>query len=146
MKELASIHLDTVKQFNRDIDKSYYSVEKLDREVKMEKSQAVDGINLQRQILADAADDLQTLESALVDTEKRIKNYVDVGGVNNISASEIVLLKSDREGLTLGRDFQFDYSFFKINMIDKTAISLGVYLKETTAQYLGKLMTAFEIK
>ncbi len=146
MKELAKIHLDTVTQFNRDIDKDYYSVEKLDRVIKMEKSQAVDGINLQRQILADAASDLEILESALADTEKRIKNYVDVGGVHNISASEMVLLKSNRENLTLGREAQFDYSFFKINMIDKTAIKLGVYLKETTAQYLGKLMTAFEIK
>ncbi len=146
MKELAKIHLDTVKQFNRDIDKNYYSIEKMDREVKKEKEQAVDGINLQRQILADAADDLQTLESALSDTEKRIKNYIDVGGGNNISTSEVALLKSNRTSLTSGRDAQFDYSFFKINMIDKTAISLGVYLKETTSQYLGKLMTAFEIK
>lgn len=146
MKDLAKIHLATVKQFNRDIDKDYYSIEKLDRQVKMEKSQAIDGINLQRQILADAADDLQILESALADTEKRIRNYIDAGGENNISKSELALLKSNRESLTAGRSFQFDYSFFKINMIDKTAISLGVYLKETTAQYLGKLMQAFEIK
>ncbi len=145
MKGLAKIHLDTVTQFNRDIDKNYYSIEKLDREVKNEKERAVDGINLQRQILADAADDLQILEEALNATEKRIRRYIDVGGKNNISTSEAALLKSDREALTEGRTVQFQYSFFKINMIDKTAISLGVYLKETTSQYLGKLMTAFEI-
>lgn len=146
MKELAKIHLATVTQFNTDIDKNYYSIEKLDREVKIEKSQAIDGINLQRQILADAADDLQILESALIDTEDRIKKYIDVGGVNNISASEHALLKSNRTTLTSGQSFQFNYAFFKINMIDKTAISLGVYLKETTNQYLGKLMMAFVIK
>jgi len=146
MKELAEIHLKTVKQFNRDIDKHYYSIEKEDHEVKSEKSQAVEGINLQRQILADAADDLQTLEEALNNTERRIRKYTDVGGLNNISASEAALLKSNRVSLTTGNQHQFNYAFFKINLIDKTAISLGVYLKETTSQYLGKLMTAFEIK
>lgn len=146
MKELAQIHLDTVTQFNRDIDKHYYSIEKTDHEVQSEKSNAIDGINLQRQILADAADDLQILEEALASTEKRIRKYIDVGGVNNVSASEVALLSANRLALTDGKTFQFNYAFFKINMIDKTAISLGVYLKETTNQYLGKLLTAFTSK
>lgn len=144
MKELAEIHLLTVKQFNRDIDKNYYSIEKEDHKVKAEKAQAVAGINLQRQILADAADDLQILEGALSATEKRLRKYIDIGGDNNISASEVAIIKSNRTPLTEGHLHHFNYAFFKINLIDKTAISLGVYLKETTSQYLGKLAMAFE--
>lgn len=68
MKELAQIHLTIVKQFNSDIDDNYYSIEKTDREVKTEKAQAIKNINLQRKILADAAEDLEMLSEALQST------------------------------------------------------------------------------
>ncbi len=142
MRELAEIHLETVKQFNRDIDKDYYSLDKTDKRVKIDKSIAIDGINLQRKILADATEDLEILESALVNTEKRLKNYINVGGLNNISASEAAIITQKRITLTDGRDYHFNHTFFKINMLDKTAISLGMYMKETTSQYLAKLSNA----
>ncbi|MBI5914937.1 MAG: hypothetical protein HY842_06135 [Bacteroidetes bacterium] len=144
MRELAALHLDTVQQFNNDIDDSYFSVEKEDGEVKSEKADVVDSIHLQRKILADAAGDLEILEKALEACERRMKKYVDAGGVNNLSTSELSLLVSNRERLTDGSEHQFNYTFFDINLLDKAAISLGVYLKETTAQYLQKLMHTFE--
>jgi len=142
MRELGELHLATVKQFNQDIDQHYYSVEKTDRTVASEKSQAVDGINLQRTILADATDSLQTLRDGLIDTEKRIRKYINAGGDNNISRAEFDLLVRKREQLTSGQEHVFDYGFFDVNLLDKTALSLGIYLKETSAQYLGKLGTA----
>jgi len=93
MKELASMHLETVKQFNRDIGKDYYSVEKTDSTIKSEKTSAIEGINLQRKILADAASSLGILENALAVTEQRIQQYVNTGGVNNISNVARYLLK-----------------------------------------------------
>jgi len=65
--------------------------------------------------------------------------------VNNISASEYEIIAQKREQLTSGREHRFDYSFFNVNLLDKTAISLGIYMKETTSQYLGKLEDAFEL-
>ncbi len=144
MRELAALHLDTVRQFNNDIDDSYFSVEKEDGEVKSEKADAVDGILLQRRVLSEAAENLQILEDALQACERRMKKYVNAGGTNNLSASELSLLASNRERLTDGTEHQFNYSFFDINLLDKAAITLGIYLKETTAQYLQKLVYAFE--
>ncbi len=144
MKELATIHLNTVKQFNRDIDKNYYSIEKMDREVKQEKSSAVEGIYLQRLVLADAAKDLEIFDEALERIEKRMKQYIDAGGSNNISASEVAMIHSKRESMTTGKDLSFDYSFFKLNVIDKTAITFGLYQKETSNQYISKLSKVFE--
>ena len=146
MRSLAQLHLQAVQQFNRDIDKNYYSIEKTDRDIKFDKANAVNGINLQRKILADAATDLEILKDALSDTERRLKQYINAGGANNISAAECEMIIQKRVTLSSGQDHQFDYSIFDINLLDKTAISLGVYMKETTSQYLGKLMMAFEIK
>lgn len=139
MKVLAAIHLQTVQKFNLHIDENYYSIEKEAVEVKADIKNAMDGINLQRRILADAAEDLLILKGALEQTEKRIKKYIDAGGQNNISASETALLSRQRTELTNGSKHQFDYPFFQINFIDKTAMSLGFFLKETTSQYLQKL-------
>lgn len=143
MHELAKSHLETIQQFNRDIDKDYYSVEKTDRTVKTDKSTAVDGIILQRKILADGSNNLTILKDALERTESRIKDYVDTGGEDHISKAEFELIAQKRNQVTSGRQHQFDYSFFDVNLLDKTAISLGIYMKETTAQYLGKLLYAF---
>lgn len=143
MKDLAHIHLQTIKQFNRDIDKDYYSLEKTDKQVRFEKESAIEHINIQRKILADAATSLSILEEALVNTEDRLRTYINAGGINNISSSECEILTQKRTSLTNGQLNQFDYSFFKMNLLDKTAIAMGVYLKETTSQYLGKLNKVF---
>lgn len=145
MRDLAQLHLTTIKQFNRDIDKNYFSIEKTDHAVQSEKSRAIDGINLQRRILADAASDLDILKDALEDTERRIKKYINAGGVNNISEAESVMLTQKRTTLTDGRNHHFNYSFFGLNFLDKTVISFGVHMKETSSQYLGKLIKTFEI-
>ncbi|WP_299434633.1 hypothetical protein [uncultured Aquimarina sp.] len=143
MKDLAHIHLQTIKQFNSDIDKDYYSVEKTDKQVKSEKEAAINHINIQRKILADAATSLSILEEALANTEDRLRTYINAGGINNISSSECEILTQKRISLTNGQLNQFDFSFFKINLLDKTAIAMGMYLKETTSQYLGKLNKVF---
>ncbi len=145
MRHLAEIHLEIIKQFNRDIDKNYYSIEKTDSVVKTDISIAVEGLQLQRKILADAAEDLDILKGALINTERNIKEFINVGGVNNISSSEFEIISQKSATLTNGRTHQFDYSFFNINLLDKTVLSLGIYMEETTAQYLSKLMTAFEL-
>lgn len=144
MRELAELHLSIVKQFNRDIDDLYFSVEKTNGQIESEKTQAMDGINLQRKILAEASDALKILRGGLIDTERRLKDYVNVGGNNNISSSEFELLSRKREQLTSGLDDHFDYSVFDTNLLDKTAFSLGIYMKETSAQYLNKLGKAFK--
>ena len=143
MRDLAKLHFDIVQQFNRDIDKHYYSFDKPDSVVKSDKTQAINGINLQRRILADAESNLEILRNGLIDIERRIKKYINIGGVNNISSSEYQIIVQKREDLTSGRNHHFDYSFFNVNLLDKTAISLGIYMKETTSQYLGKLEEAF---
>jgi hypothetical protein len=145
MRDLAKLHFNTVQQFNRDIDKHYYSFDKSDRIVKSDKEQAINGINLQRKILADAESSLEILHKGLMGTERRIKKYINVGGMNNISSSEYEIIVQKRENLTSGRKHHFDYSFFNVNLLDKTATSLGIYMKETTSQYLGKLEDAFEL-
>ncbi|MBC6994077.1 hypothetical protein QWY85_15395 [Neolewinella lacunae] len=139
MRDLAELHLLTVRQFNRDVDEHYYSAEKTERTVASETAAAIDGINLQRKILADAADSLNILTQGLVATERRIRDYVNAGGVNNISQAEYELIIRQREQLSSGREHNMDYDFFSINVLDKTAISLGIYLKETSTQYLNKL-------
>jgi hypothetical protein len=144
MRELAGLHLESVKQFDSDIDDNYYSMEKEQGEVKSEKADALDGILLQRRVLSEAAENLQTLENALQACERRMKKYVNAGGTNNLSASELSLLASNRERLTDGLEHQFNFAFFDINLLDKAAITLGFYLKQTTSQYLQKLVTAFE--
>ncbi|WP_299183230.1 hypothetical protein [uncultured Aquimarina sp.] len=143
MRDLGSIHLETIKQFNRDIDKDYYSIQKTDKQVQSDKEIAIDHINMQRKILADAAASLSILEEALANTEDRLRNYINAGGVNNISRSECEILAQKRIDLTSGKSYHFDYSFFKMNLLDKTAIAMGMYLKETTAQYLDKLAKTF---
>jgi hypothetical protein len=144
MRQLAELHLETVKQFNREIDEHYFSAEKTEGEIASQKTLAMDGINLQRKILSDAAEDLKILADGLADTERRIKGYVNKGGKNNISASEYELISREREALTSGRAHQFDFKIFDANLLDKTALSLGIYMKETTAQYLGKLGKALQ--
>jgi hypothetical protein len=144
MRELAALHLDAMRQFNNDVDDSYFSVEKEDAQVRSEKDAAVDGLLLHRKILAEAADNLQILDDALQACERRMKKYVNAGGTNNISAAELAMLANNRERLTSGLEHQFDYRIFDINLLDKAAITLGVYLKETTSQYLQKLANAFE--
>lgn len=144
MRTLASLHLEAVKQFNNDIDDTYFSVEKEQAEVKSEKSEAVDAILLQRRILEEAVENLKILENALQACERRMKSYVNAGGVNNLSASELSILTSNRERLTSGIEHQFDYTFFDINFLDKAAITFGIYQKETSSQYLQKLGKVFE--
>jgi len=145
MRDLAQLHLQTIQQFNRDIDKNYYSMEKTDRTVKSEKAMAIEGINLQRKILADGNNNLAILKDALIGTERRIKKYINAGGIDNISTSEYEMIVQKRTALTSGQNHQFNYTFFNVNLLDKTVISLGLYMKETTAQYLGKLLMAFEM-
>lgn len=143
MKELATLHLDMVRQFDLHIDDQYYSIEKEAQEVKRDIKKAIDGVNLQRKILADAAEDLEILTGAMVQTEKRLSNYINAGGPNNISESEVAILARKRASLTNGTKHAFDYSLFKINLLDKAAISLGLFRKETSANYLKKLAAAF---
>lgn len=144
MRELALLHLDCVKRYNADIDENYFNADKSDAKVEAEKAQVMDAINLQRKILADGAEDLKILHDGLVDTERRIKGYVNVGGENNISSSELELMARKREAMTSGREHCFDYPIFDVNLLDKTAISLGIYLKETSTQYLDKLGKALQ--
>lgn len=139
MRELALLHLDIVKRYNADIDEHYYNPDKNEATVASEKTRVMDAINLQRKILADGAEDLKILRDGLADTERRIKEYINAGGVNNISRSEYELLVRKREAMSSGREHQFDYPVFDVNLLDKTAISLGIYLKETSTQYLDKL-------
>lgn len=146
MQDLAQIHLQTVQQFSRDIDPHYFSVEKTDQTVKSDKSIALNGIQLQRKILADAANQLDILKHALIGTERRIKNYIDCGGINNISSAEYELIVQKRKALTSGQNHQFDYSFFDVNLLDKTVGALGIFMKETTSQYLNKLLKAVEMR
>lgn len=146
MKGLALEHWEIVKQFNADIDKHYFSMTKDQRQVKSDIENTVDSINLQRRILSDAARDLEILAGAMKATEQRLKGYVDAGGVNNLSASERLVLTQNRQQLTDGAEHQFNYAFFDMNALDKLAIQFGIYLKETTAQYLQKLSSALDAK
>lgn len=146
MKALTEVHLQTVKLFNKDIDEDYYSIDKEDHQIKRERKQAIEGINLQRSILADAAADLAILTDALIATEKRMNRYVDIGNYNNISSSELRLLTAQREELTSGAFHRFRYEIFDINIIDKTVLQLGGYQKETSKQYLSKLLDAFQAR
>lgn len=145
MKDLAKIHLEIVKLFNQDIDKDYYSLEKTDGQIKAEVAYSINALNMQRKILADGANDLEVLEGALIETERRIKAFINAGGINNISSAEFEIITQKRSTLTSGLDHQFNYAFFDINLLDKTVIKLGMYMKETTSQYLGKLVKAFDM-
>jgi len=142
MRELANLHFEIVEQFNRDIDKHYYSFDKTDKAVESDKELALNGINMQRRILGDAETSLELLRDALVGTERRIHKYINAGGYNNISSSEYEIIYQKREMLTSGRNHRFDYGFFNVNLIDKTALVFNVYMKKTTSQYLGKLKKA----
>lgn len=145
MRNLAEHHLTIAKRYNSDVDEHYFSVEKTDREIESDKTRAMDGIILQRKILGEAAESLQILEGGLEDTERRLKGYVNAGGRNNISQSEFEMIVRSREELTSGREHHFDYDFFDVNLLDKTALSLGVFVKETSNQYLSKLGKAFNL-
>ncbi len=144
MKALAMLHLETLKAFVADIDEGYFSIQKEEIEVKNDKTRAINGLNLQRKILAEAARDLDILDQALKACESRMRKYVNAGGVNNLSASELALLTQNRSQLTSGREHQFDYTFFNINLLDKTAMAFGYFMKETSSQYLQKLLFVFE--
>lgn len=144
MKALAQLHLETLKAFILEIDDAYYSIEKADVEIKTDKERAVDGLNLQRKILAEAAHNLNILDEALEACERRMKRYIDAGGTNNLSAAELALIAQNRSQLCSGREHGFDYTFFSINLLDKAAMALGFFMKETTSQYLQKLVFAVE--
>jgi len=144
MRALAEIHLAIVKQFNGDIDDNYFSVEKTDHNVSKEKSMVIHNINIQRKILGDAASDLIILKDALKKSEVDLKSYINAGGNNNISSAECEIIIQDRLTLTSGQDHQFKYNIFEINMLDKTVISLGLYMQQTSYQYFGKLMKVFD--
>ena len=139
MQTIALEHWDVMKQFNSDIDAHYFSMTKNQRQVNYEIKSAVDSINLQRRILSDASRDLEILMDAMKANEKRLKKYIDAGGANNLASSEHFVLLNNRKQLTDGAEHQFNYHFFSMNLLDKVAIKYGVYLKETTEQYLQKL-------
>ncbi|TCI94874.1 hypothetical protein [Tenacibaculum sp. M341] len=143
MSELAKIHLQTVIQFNNDIGNDYYSVEKTDKKVKLDKLEVMEAINRQRRILGNAASDLEILKDGIEKTESRIKKYINVGGIDNISRAEYEVITQKTSKLISGQNHKFDYTFFNINIFDKTAITLGVYMKKTTSQYLDKLKEVF---
>jgi len=146
MRDLAELHLQTIKQFNNDIDKNYFSVEKSDSLIKQHKTMAINGISLQRRILADATINLDILKNATISSERRIYAFVNIGGQNNLSNAEYEIIVQKRKVLTSGVQHSFNYTFFDVNLVDKTAISLGIYMKETTSQYLGNLVKAFEMR
>ena len=102
-------------------------------------------MNLQRKILADGVKSLKILKTTLQDTESRIKKYVDQGGINNISLSEYEMIAQTSEYLLSGRKYQFQYKSFDMNLIDKTAIKLGFFQKETTNQYIKMLRNIFDV-
>lgn len=143
MRTMAEEHLALATRFNRDVDEHYFSVEKTDREIKSGKTLAMDGIILQRKILGEATDSLQILEGGLKDTERRLKGYVNAGGRNNLSQSEYEMIVRNRSALTSGREHNFEYEFFDVNLLDKTALSLGIFMKETSNQYLKGLGEIF---
>lgn len=145
MRTMAEEHLALATSFNRDVDEHYFSVEKTDREIESGKKQAMDGIILQRKILGEATDSLQILEGGLEDTERRLKGYVNAGGRNNLSQSEYEMIVRNREELTSGREHKFEYEFFDVNLLDKTALSLGIFMKETSNQYLSGLGKIFNV-
>lgn len=145
MRKLAEHHLAIARRFHSDVDEHYFSVEKTDRQIESDKTLAMDGIILQRKVLGEAAESLQLLERGLKDTERRMKGYVNAGGRNNLSQSEYEMIVRAREQLTSGREHRFDYDFFDVNLLDKTALSLGVFMKETSNQYLAKLSKAFNL-
>jgi hypothetical protein len=97
MKILATTHYEIIQQFNRDIDKNYYSIEKNDAIVKNDIVTAVENLNLQRKILSNAARDLDILENALHTAEKRMQKYIDIGGSHNLSNAEWSVLKQQRK-------------------------------------------------
>jgi len=144
MKDLALLHVETLKAFILEIDDAYYSIEKADVEIKTDKERAVDGLNLQRKILAEAARSLDILDQALEACERRMKRYINAGGPDNLSAAELALLAQNRAQLCSGREHGFDYTFFNINLLDKAAMAFGFFMKETSSQYLQKLLFAIE--
>lgn len=146
MKTLAEQHLAILKQFHADIDEHYYSVEKTDLEVKREIEEVQDSIILQRQILHDAQDALAILAQALQASEERLEQYINAGGDNNISAAEVALLSRQNKELTDGRTHNFNYTFFALNLLDKTSLRLGKVPQQTTTQYLQRLSLALEVK
>ena len=101
-------------------------------------------MNLQRKILAEGADNLEILTNGLEDTEQRMKTYINMGGKDNISNSEYEIIVQKRTRLTKGLNHHFDYRIFDVNLLDKTAISFGLFMKETSTQYLSKLLDALK--
>ena len=146
MKDLAQLHLDALKRYHNDIDEHYYSVEKTALEVKRDLERAKAEILLQRKILFDAQEALQLLSEALEATEIRMDKYVNAGGKNNISGSELALLRQERRQLTEGQEHRFNYGFFALNLLDKLSLQLSILPKETSSQYLDKLSLALEAR
>lgn len=144
MRALAKQHLAIVKQYFNAIDEHYYSVHKTDLEVKREIESVQKNILVQRQILHDAQSALTTLSQALSHTETRLKNYINRGGTDNLSAAEHAILQQQREQLTEGLSHAFNYEFFKLNLLDKTALSFGKITQQTSSQYIQKLSLALE--
>lgn len=146
MKTLATQHLEAIKKYHNDIDEHYYSIHKTELQVKREVARAKEDILLQRRILFDAQEALSILTEALDATEKRMGEYVNVGGQNNISASELAVLSQERRRLTDGEIHQFNFGFFALNLLDKLSMQLQFLPKATTAQYLGQLSLALEAR
>ena len=94
--------------------------------------------------MAEAARNLDILDQALEACERRMKRYINAGGANNLSASELALIAKNRANLCPGREHGFDYTFFNINLLDKAAMTFGFFMKETSSQYLQKLLFALE--
>lgn len=143
MMELARLHCAVARQFNQDIDKYYYSVEKTEREVKSDRELALDGLLFQRKLLGNAARDLDILTRALEVCEVRLKKYIDAGGDNNISSAEQALIAKNREYLTAGLEHQFDHALFNLNILDEAALTFRFFTASTFSQYLQRLESAF---
>ena len=145
MRELAERHQSALSRYLHDVDEHYYSPNRTDQQLAADRKRVENEINLQRKVLGEGAEHLDILARGLADTERRVKTYVNSGGQENISQSEFDLLVRNRKELTAGRQHQFDYTFFDVNLIDRTALTLGLFVPETSGQYLRGLGEIFKL-
>lgn len=146
MKALAQEHRQSLQEFHFEIDEHYYDPNRTDLELKRDIEQVKSDLILQRKILHEAQQALEILAEALETTERRLANYINAGGIDNLASSELALLKKARQQLTEGQQHTFNYRFFALNLLDKASLSFGLLPKRTTTQYLNNLSLALEAK